>query len=144
MTELWHWFIWNDNTMVRWSHKCPWKVITSRIFPFPSIYPSCGGEHGEYQILGRSMVGCSTLCSQHLDLYKVVPMRNLTISMVLGTSHPSILNLKFQMQSQGSKKLITSRGFCFLLTPCISPLPLQIQEVGLCHPHVCLRLSLFS
>ena len=40
--------------------------------------------------------GDQPLCVQYSDLYRVIPMRNLTISTVLGSSPPSTWNLNFQ------------------------------------------------
>ena len=53
---------WDANIMVRWSHRCPWKVI-SQVFQDFSPYihlVACGREWTNNLVLGRFMVGRAT------------------------------------------------------------------------------------
>ena len=65
---------------------------------FPGFFPFCppsGGQWEENSFLGRSLVD-PTLCSQFADLYRVISMKNLTISNVLSNSFPLSWNSNFR------------------------------------------------
>ena len=104
-SELWHEVIasiygthpneWEANMVVRWSHKCPWKAIAQNFHLF--IHHTClvVGNGEKIKLWEELWLGDQPLCAQYLDLYRVIPSRNLTISVVLGSSPPSTLNLNF-------------------------------------------------
>ena len=48
-------------------------------------------------------LGDEPLCAQYTDLYRVILSRNLTISMVIGSSPLSTLNLNFQRNLTNSE-----------------------------------------
>ncbi|KAJ9709801.1 hypothetical protein PVL29_001319 [Vitis rotundifolia] len=68
-SALWHQVIlsiygshsngWDANTLVRWSHRCPWKAI-AQVFPDFSVDSVCGRKWGKNSFLGRSVVGGPT------------------------------------------------------------------------------------
>ena len=47
---------WDTNTVVRWSHRCPWKAI-AQVFQEFSPFVRLVVGHGENSVLGRSLVG---------------------------------------------------------------------------------------
>ena len=60
-------------------------------------------------------LGDQPLCAQYSDLYRVIPSRNLTISVVLGSSPPSTMNLNFRRnlvdtEIEHFQKLLLSLG----------------------------------
>ena len=73
------------------------ESYSSRFSFIHSSYSPCGEKQGENKILGRLIwLGDQPHCAQYIDLYRVILLGNLTISMVVGSSPPSILNLNFQ------------------------------------------------
>ena len=81
--------------VVRWSHKCPWKDIAQNFHLF--IHPTrLVVGNGEKIIFWEDLwLGDQPLCAQSSDLYRVIPSRNSTISVVLGSFLPSTLSLNF-------------------------------------------------
>ena len=51
------------------------------------------GNGGKIRFWEDLWMGDQPLCAQYTDLYRIILSRNLTISMVLGSSPPSTLNL---------------------------------------------------
>ena len=81
--------------MVKWSHRCPWKAIAQGFHLF--IHHTClvVGNRETIRFWEDLWMGDRPLCAQYTDLYRIILSRNLTISMVLGSSS-SILNLIFR------------------------------------------------
>ena len=79
------------------------------------------------------MVGYSTLCSQFPGLYRVISMKNLIASVVLGNSYPLSWNFNFY-RNLTDTKIELIRDSCPPLVQCIFLLLWWIQELGLC-PH---------
>ena len=100
--------------MVRWSHRCLWKAI-AHIFHLFSQHTRLVVGNGERIRFWEDLwLGDQPLCLQYLDLYRV-PMRNLTISMVLGSSPPSTWNLNFRcnlfyVEFENLQRLLISIG----------------------------------
>ena len=82
--------------MVRWSHKCPWKAITQGFNQFFQFTCLAVGNRERIHFKEYLWWGDQSFCSQYPNLYRVVSMRNLSISMVLGLSPPSTLDLQFR------------------------------------------------
>ncbi|RVW33890.1 putative ribonuclease H protein [Vitis vinifera] len=84
-SALWHQVIlsiygshsngWDANTLVRWSHRCPWKAI-AQVFQ-------------EFSLITR--------------LFRVVVDKNISISSVLGPSRPFLWNLNFRRNLSDSE-----------------------------------------
>ncbi|RVW28266.1 hypothetical protein CK203_083719 [Vitis vinifera] len=59
---------WDANTVVRWSHKCPWKAIAQvfqEFFPFVRLVVGNGREFGSGKIFG----GETKLCALNLLIF---------------------------------------------------------------------------
>ena len=128
-SELWHEVIasiygthpnrWDANMVVRWSHKCPWKAIAQYFHLFIHHTRLVVGNGEKIKIWEDLWLGDQPLCAQYLDLYRVIPSRNLTISVVLGFSPPTTLNLNFQCnlidtEIEHFQRLLLSLGFVHL------------------------------
>ncbi|RVW53835.1 hypothetical protein CK203_088568 [Vitis vinifera] len=86
---------WDANTVVRWSHRCPWKAI-ARVFQEFSPFVRLVVGNGERTRFWEDLWwGNQTLCSQFADLYRVIYVKNLTISNVLGNSLPLLKSVVF-------------------------------------------------
>ena len=81
--------------VVRWSHRCPLKAIAQNFHLFIHHTRLVVRNGEKIRFWENLWLGDQTLCAQYLDLYRVIPLRNLTISMVFGSSPPSTLNLNF-------------------------------------------------
>ncbi|RVW89273.1 hypothetical protein CK203_032670 [Vitis vinifera] len=61
---------WDANTVVRWSHRCPWKAIAQ---VFPGVLPFVRlvvGNGEKNSVLGRSFGGETKLCALNLLIFK--------------------------------------------------------------------------
>ncbi|RVW51176.1 Tetratricopeptide repeat protein SKI3 [Vitis vinifera] len=75
---------WDANMVVRWSHRCPWKTI-AQVFQVFSPFVRLVVGNGERILFWEDLWwGNQTLCSQFADLYRVISVKNLTVSNVLG------------------------------------------------------------
>ncbi|RVW77727.1 Transposon TX1 uncharacterized 149 kDa protein [Vitis vinifera] len=85
-----------DGTPTRWldGHKMSLEGYCSSFPEFPFCPPS-GGQWGENSVLEDLWWGNQTLCSQFADLYRVISVKNLTVSNVLGNSLPCLGILTF-------------------------------------------------
>ncbi|RVX18254.1 putative ribonuclease H protein [Vitis vinifera] len=107
---------WDANMVVRWSHRCPWKAIAQLFQEFsPFVHLVVG--NGERILFWEDLWwGNQTLCSQFADLYKVISVKNLTVSNVLGNSLPLSWNFNFRCNLTDSEidllqRLMSSLGF---------------------------------
>ena len=76
---------WDANTIVRWSHHCPWKAI-AQVFPkFSKYIHLVVGDGLRIQFWENLLWGDQPLCSQFWGLFKIVTIKNLTISSILGS-----------------------------------------------------------
>ncbi|RVW37832.1 hypothetical protein CK203_087876 [Vitis vinifera] len=90
----------------------------SRVLPFCS--PS-GGQWGENSVLGNLWWGNQTLCAQFADLYRVISVRNLTVSNVLGNSFPLSWNFNFRRNLTDSEIDLLQRLMSSLHSVLLSP-----------------------
>ena len=126
-SELWHEVIpsiygthpngWDANMVVRWSHRCSWKAITQKFHLFIHHTRLVVGNGEKIRFWEDLWLGDQPLCAQYSDLYRVISSRNLTISVVLGSSPPSTLNLNFRRnltdtEIEHFQRLLLSLGFC--------------------------------
>ena len=81
--------------MVRWSHICPWKTIAHSFHLFIHHTRLVVGNKEKTRFWEDLWLGDQPFCAQYTNLYRVILSRNLTISMVLGSSPPT-LNLNFR------------------------------------------------
>ncbi|RVW80653.1 hypothetical protein CK203_044355 [Vitis vinifera] len=75
--------------------------------------------------------GNQTLYSQFADLYRVISVKNLTVSNVLGNSLPLSWNFNFRHNLTDSEIDLLQRLMSSLIL-CFFPLLHQTQERGLC------------
>ena len=74
--------------VVGWSHRCPWKAI-AQVFQDFSPFVRLVVENGErIHFWEDHWWGNQSLCSQFVGLYRVISVKNLTVSNVLGNSFP--------------------------------------------------------
>ena len=87
--------LWDANMVVRWSYKCPWKAI-AQVFQGFSPYIRLVVRNGERIRFWEDLWwGNQPLCSQFPGLYKVISVKNLIVSVVLGNSYPLSWNFNF-------------------------------------------------
>ena len=128
-SELWHEVIvsingthpnrWDANMVVRWSHKCPWKAIAQNFHLFIHHTLLMVGNGERVRFWEDLWLGDQPLCAQYPDLYRVIPLNNLTILVVLGSSPLSTLNLNFpcnltDTEIEHFQRLLLSLGYVHL------------------------------
>ncbi|KAJ9676364.1 hypothetical protein PVL29_025068 [Vitis rotundifolia] len=86
---------WDTNVVVRWSHRCPWKAIAQVFQDFSPFVRLVVGNGERIRFWEDLWWGNQTLCSQFADLYKVIFVKNLTVSDVLSNSYPLSWNFNF-------------------------------------------------
>ncbi|RVW84168.1 Structural maintenance of chromosomes protein 3 [Vitis vinifera] len=104
-SALWHQVIlsiygshsngWDANTLVRWSHCCPWKAITQVFQEFSSFTRFVVGNGERIQFWEDLWWGDQPLGTQYPRLFRVVLDKNIPISSVLGPTRPFSWNLNF-------------------------------------------------
>ena len=82
--------------VVRWSHRCPWKAITQFFQEFSLFVRLVVGNGERIRFWEDLWWGNQTLCSQFADLYRIISIKNLTVSNVLGNSFPLSWNFNFR------------------------------------------------
>ncbi|RVW26926.1 putative ribonuclease H protein [Vitis vinifera] len=87
---------WDANMVVRWSHRCPWKAIAQVFQEFSPFVRLVVGNGERIRFWKDLWWGNQTLCSQFADLYRVISVKNLTVSNVLGNSLPLSWNFNFR------------------------------------------------
>nr|CAN63022.1 hypothetical protein VITISV_042518 [Vitis vinifera] len=91
---------------------------------FPRIFPFCspsGGQWGENRFWEDLWWGNQSLCSQFADLYRVISVKNLTVSNVLGNSFPLAWNLNFRRNLTDSEIDLLQRLMSSLSSVRFSP-----------------------
>ncbi|RVW29273.1 hypothetical protein CK203_113579 [Vitis vinifera] len=111
-SALWHQVIlsiygthsngWDANSLVRWSHRCPWKVI-AQVFQDFSKYTRFVVGDGKEFVLGRLVVGDQPLGFQYPRLFRVVTDKNIPISSILGSARPFSWNFNFRRNLSDSE-----------------------------------------
>ena len=84
---------WDANTIVRWSHCCPWKVIAQvfqECFKFTRFVV---GDGKRIQFWEDLWWGDQPLGSQYPRLFRVVTDKNILISSIHGSTRSLLLEL---------------------------------------------------
>ncbi|WKA04126.1 hypothetical protein VitviT2T_022186 [Vitis vinifera] len=110
---------WDANMVVRWSHRCPWKAIAQVFQEFSPFVRLVVGNGERIRFWEDLWWGNQTLCSQFADLYRVISVKNLTVSNVLGNSLPLSWNFNFRRNLTDSEidllqRLMSSLNFVLL------------------------------
>nr|CAN66499.1 hypothetical protein VITISV_010636 [Vitis vinifera] len=105
-SALWHQVIlsiygshsngWDANTLVRWSHRCPWKAIAQVFQEFSLFTRSVVGNRERIRLWEDLWWGDQPLGTQYPRLFRVVLDKNILISSVLGSTRPFSWNLNFR------------------------------------------------
>ena len=107
---------WDANIVVKWSHRCPWKAIAKGFHLFIHHIRHVVENWEKIRFWEDLWMGDQPLCAQYTNLYRIILSRNLTISLVLGSTPPSTLNLIFRHNLTDSEiehfqGLLLSLGF---------------------------------
>ncbi|RVW30353.1 Transposon TX1 uncharacterized 149 kDa protein [Vitis vinifera] len=112
-SALWHQVIlsiygshsngWDANTLVRWSHRCPWKAIAQVFQGFSLITRYVVGNGERIRFWEDLWWGDQPLGTQYPRLFRVVVDKNISISSVLGPSRPFLWNLNFRRNLSDSE-----------------------------------------
>ena len=87
---------WDANMVVRWSHKCPWKAIAQVFQDFSHFVRLMVGNGDRIRFWEDLWWGNQTLYFQFAGLYRVISVKNLTVSNVLVNSFPLSWNFNFR------------------------------------------------
>ncbi|RVW43453.1 hypothetical protein CK203_070344 [Vitis vinifera] len=112
-SALWHQVIlsiygshsngWDANTLVRWSHRCPWNAI-AQVFQEFSLFTRYVVGNGERIRFWEDLWwGDQPLGTQYPRLFRVVVDKNIPISSVLGPTCPFSWNLNFRRNLSDSE-----------------------------------------
>ncbi|KAJ9689257.1 hypothetical protein PVL29_014768 [Vitis rotundifolia] len=112
-TALWHQVIlsiygthsngWDANTLVRWSHRCPWKAI-AQVFQDFSKYTRFVAGNGERIRLWEDLWwGDQIFKVQYPRLFRVVTDKDSPISSILGPVRPFSWNFNFRRNLSDSE-----------------------------------------
>ncbi|RVW56152.1 hypothetical protein CK203_080775 [Vitis vinifera] len=107
--------------VVRWSHRCPWKTIAQVFQEFSPFVRLVVGNGERIRFWEDLWWGNQTLCSQFADLYKVISVKNLTVSNVLGNSFPPSWNFNFRRNLTDSEIDLLQRLMSSLSSVLFSP-----------------------
>ncbi|RVW63734.1 LINE-1 retrotransposable element ORF2 protein [Vitis vinifera] len=112
-SALWHQVIlsiygshsngWDANTIVRWSHHCPWKAISQVFQEFSSFTRFVVGNGERIRFWEDLWWGDQPLGSQYPSLFRVVLDKNIPISSVLDPTRPFSWNLNFRRNLSDSE-----------------------------------------
>ncbi|WKA01530.1 hypothetical protein VitviT2T_019810 [Vitis vinifera] len=112
-SALWHQVIlsiygshsngWDANTLVRWSHRCPWKAIAQVFQGFSLITRYVVGNGERIRFWEDLWWGDQPFGTQYPRLFRVVVDKNISISSVLGPSRPFLWNLNFRRNLSDSE-----------------------------------------
>ncbi|RVW44362.1 LINE-1 retrotransposable element ORF2 protein [Vitis vinifera] len=105
-TSLWHQVIlsiygthsngWDANTIVRWSHRCPWKAIAQGFQDFSKYTRFIVGDGERIRFWEDLWWEDQILKDQYPRLFRVVMDKNIPISSILGSSRPFSWNFNFR------------------------------------------------
>ncbi|RVW15777.1 LINE-1 retrotransposable element ORF2 protein [Vitis vinifera] len=112
---------WDANMVVRWSHRCPWKAIAQVFQEFSPFVRLVVGNGERIRFWEDLWWGNQSLCSQFADLYRVISVKNLTVSNVLGNSFPLAWNLNFRRNLTDSEIDLLQRLMSSLSSVRFSP-----------------------
>ena len=86
---------WDANTIVRWSHRCPWKAITQVFQEFSKFTRFAVGNGDRIRFWEDLWWGDQSLSSQYPRLFRVVTDKNSHISSILDSVCPFSWNFNF-------------------------------------------------
>ncbi|RVW58950.1 Retrovirus-related Pol polyprotein from transposon RE1 [Vitis vinifera] len=112
---------WDANMVVRWSHRCPWKAIAQVFQEFSPFVRLVVGNGERIRFWEDLWWGNQTLCAQFAELYRVISVRNLTVSNVLGNSFPLSWNFNFCRNLTDSEIDLLQRLMSSLHSVLLSP-----------------------
>ncbi|RVW51835.1 putative ribonuclease H protein [Vitis vinifera] len=105
-TALWHQVIlsiygthsngWDANTLVRWSHCCPWKAIAQVFQDFSKYTRFVVGDGERIRFWEDLWWGDQIFKDQYPRLFRVVTYKNIPISSILGSARPFSWNFNFR------------------------------------------------
>ncbi|RVX05678.1 putative ribonuclease H protein [Vitis vinifera] len=105
-SALWHQVIlsiygshsngWDANTIVKWSHRCPWKAIAQVSQEFSKFTWFVVGDGERIQFWEDFWWGDQPLGVQYPRLLRVVTDKNTLISSILGSTRPFSWNFNFR------------------------------------------------
>ncbi|WKA00162.1 hypothetical protein VitviT2T_018548 [Vitis vinifera] len=87
---------WDANTIVRWSHRCPWKAIAQVFQEFSKFTRFVVGNGNRIRFWEDLWWGDQSLGSQYPKLFRVVTDKNIPISSILKSTHPFSWNFNFR------------------------------------------------
>ena len=99
----------------------PWKAIAQVFQVFSPIVHLVVGNGERIRFWEDLWWGNQTLCSQFADLYRVISVKNLTVSNVLGNSFPLSWNFNFRHNLTDSEIDLLQRLMSFLSSMLFSP-----------------------
>ena len=104
-SALWHQVIlsiygshsngWDANTIIRWSHRCPWKAITQVSQEFSKFTRFVVGDGERIRFWEDLWWGDQPLVVQYPRLLRVVMDKNTPISSILGSTRSFSWSLNF-------------------------------------------------
>ncbi|WJZ89514.1 hypothetical protein VitviT2T_008730 [Vitis vinifera] len=107
--------------VVRWSHRCPWKAIAQVFQDFSPFVCLVVGNGEIIHFWEDHWWGNQTLCSQFAGLYRVIFVKNLTVSNVLDNSFPLSWNFNFRRNLTDSEIDLLQSLMSFLSSVLFSP-----------------------
>ncbi|RVW84726.1 Transposon TX1 uncharacterized 149 kDa protein [Vitis vinifera] len=111
-SALWHQVIlsiygshsngWDANTVVRWSHRCPWKAIAQVFQDFSKFTRFMVGDGERIRFWEDLWWGDQPLGVRFPRLLRVVMDKNIPISSILGSTRPFSWNFNFRRNLSNS------------------------------------------
>ncbi|RVW34013.1 hypothetical protein CK203_091968 [Vitis vinifera] len=112
-SALWHQVIlsiygshsngWDANTVVRWSHRCPWKAIAQVFQDFSKFTRFMVGDGDRIRFWEDLWWGDQSLGVHFPRLLRVVMDKNIPISSILGSTRPFSWNFNFRRNLSDSE-----------------------------------------
>ncbi|WKA03325.1 hypothetical protein VitviT2T_021440 [Vitis vinifera] len=112
-SALWHQVIlsiyeshsngWDANTVVRWSHRCPWKAIAQVFQDFSKFTRFMVGDGDRIRFWEDLWWGDQSLGVRFPRLLRVVMDKNIPISSILGSTRPFSWNFNFRRNLSDSE-----------------------------------------
>ncbi|RVW91093.1 hypothetical protein CK203_039951 [Vitis vinifera] len=112
-SALWHQVIlsiyeshsngWDANTVVRWSHRCPWKAIAQVFQDFSKFTRFMVGDRKRIRFWEDLWWGDQPLGVRYPRLLRVVTDKNIPISSILRSTRPFSWNFNFRRNLSDSE-----------------------------------------
>ncbi|RVX19456.1 LINE-1 retrotransposable element ORF2 protein [Vitis vinifera] len=94
---------WDANTVVRWSHRCPWKAIAQVFQDFSKFTRFMVGDGDRIRFWEDLWWGDQSLGVRFPRLLRVVMDKNIPISSILGSTRPFSWNFNFRRNLSDSE-----------------------------------------